>query len=44
MAGEKEWELEQAIREEGVPVNDNLLGELQFMRNELGIEGYEEYF
>ena len=44
VAGEKEWELEQAIRERGVQVNDNLLGELQFMRNELGIEGYEEYF
>ena len=44
VAGEKEWELEQTIREQGVPMNDNLRKELQFMRDELEIEGYEEYF
>ncbi len=44
VAGEREWELEQIIREQGVPANDNLRGELQFMRDELGIDGYEEYF
>ena len=44
VAGEKEWEREQIIREQGVPVNDNLRNELQVMRDELGIEGYEEHF
>jgi LDH2 family malate/lactate/ureidoglycolate dehydrogenase len=44
VAGEKEWELQQIIREQGVPVNDNLRKELQIMRDELEMEGYEEYF
>ena len=44
VAGEKEWEREQIMREQGVPVNDNLRNELQVMRDELGIEGYEEHF
>ena len=44
VAGEKEWELQRIIREQGVPVNTNLRQELQIMRDELGIEGYEEYF
>jgi LDH2 family malate/lactate/ureidoglycolate dehydrogenase len=44
VAGEKEWELEQIIREQGVPVNANLRKELEIMRDELEIEGYEEYF
>jgi LDH2 family malate/lactate/ureidoglycolate dehydrogenase len=44
VAGEKEWELERIIRERGVPVNANLRSELQFMRDELGIGGYEECF
>ena len=44
VAGEKEWEKERLIREQGVPVNPNLRQELQTMRDELGILGYEEYF
>ena len=44
VAGEKEYEQEQIIREQGVPVNPNLRRELQIMRDELGISGYEGYF
>jgi LDH2 family malate/lactate/ureidoglycolate dehydrogenase len=44
VAGEKEHELEKIIRERGVPVNPNLRQELQFMRDELKIEGYEQFF
>jgi L-2-hydroxycarboxylate dehydrogenase (NAD+) len=44
VAGEKEWEREQTIRQRGVPVNNNLRTELQTMRDELRIEGYETYF
>ena len=44
VAGEKEWEKEKLVREQGVPVNENLRRELQAMRDELGIEGYEAYF
>ena len=44
VAGEKEYELEQRIRKEGIPVNPNLRRELQGMRDELGIPGYEDYF
>ncbi len=44
VAGEKEYEQEQIIREQGVPVNPNLRRELQMMRDELGISGYEAYF
>ncbi len=44
VAGEKEWEKEKVVRERGVPVNENLRRELQVMRDELGIEGYGEYF
>jgi L-2-hydroxycarboxylate dehydrogenase (NAD+) len=44
VAGEKEYEAEKRVREQGVPVNPNLRQELQAMRDELGIEGYEEYF
>jgi L-2-hydroxycarboxylate dehydrogenase (NAD+) len=44
VAGEKEWEQEQIVRERGVPVNRNLRKELELMRDELGIEGYEAYF
>jgi L-2-hydroxycarboxylate dehydrogenase (NAD+) len=44
VAGEKEYEKEQTIREQGVPVNRNLLSQLQTMRDELGIGGYEAYF
>ena len=44
VAGEKEYEQEKSVREQGVPVNPNLLLELQTVRDELGIEGYEAYF
>jgi L-2-hydroxycarboxylate dehydrogenase (NAD+) len=44
VAGEKEYEAEQRIRAQGIPVNPNLQQELQFVRDELGIKGYEEYF
>jgi L-2-hydroxycarboxylate dehydrogenase (NAD+) len=44
VAGEKEHEAEKRVREQGVPVNPNLRQELQAMRDELGIERYEEYF
>jgi len=44
VAGEKEYENEKRIRQEGVPVNRNLRAELQLMRDELEIEGYEAYF
>ena len=44
VAGEKEYETEKSIRAQGVPVNQNLLLELQTVRDELGIEGYEAYF
>jgi LDH2 family malate/lactate/ureidoglycolate dehydrogenase len=44
VAGEKEYENEQRRREIGIPVNANLKSELQFMRDELDIEGYEAYF
>jgi L-2-hydroxycarboxylate dehydrogenase (NAD+) len=44
VAGEKEYELEKIIRQRGVPVNRNLRQELQLMRDELDIAGYEDYF
>jgi L-2-hydroxycarboxylate dehydrogenase (NAD+) len=44
VAGEKEYELEKIIRQRGVPVNRNLRQELQLMRDELDIAGYENYF
>jgi len=44
VAGEKEFEIEQRRRVEGIPVNANLKTELQLMRDALQIEGYEEYF
>ena len=44
VAGEKEWEMEKVVRERGVPVNPNLKRELQIIRDELEIEGYEEWF
>jgi LDH2 family malate/lactate/ureidoglycolate dehydrogenase len=44
VAGEKEWEKEAVIRQRGVAVNRNLRRELQMMRDELEIAGYEEYF
>ncbi len=44
VAGEKEHEAQKKVRELGVPVNENLRRQLQFMRDELEIEGYEAYF
>lgn len=44
VAGEKEYEMEQVRREQGIPVNPNLLDELRVVRDEVGIEGYEAYF
>ena len=44
IAGEKEYESEQAVRVQGIPVNANLRQELQLLRDELGITGYEAYF
>jgi LDH2 family malate/lactate/ureidoglycolate dehydrogenase len=44
VAGEKEHEKQQLIRERGIPVNRNLRRDLQTVRDELGIAGYETYF
>ncbi len=44
VAGEKEYEKEKEIQEKGVPVNDNLRQDLQFMRDTLDVQGYETYF
>jgi L-2-hydroxycarboxylate dehydrogenase (NAD+) len=44
VAGEKEYESEKVVRQRGVPVNRNLRSELQTMRDELGIAGYEAHF
>jgi len=44
VAGEKEHENEKRIRKEGIFVNPNLRRELQVMRDELNISGYEAYF
>jgi len=44
VAGEKEHEKEQEVRQRGIPVNPNLRQELQTVRDELHIPGYEAYF
>ncbi|MGC9467622.1 MAG: Ldh family oxidoreductase [Anaerolineae bacterium] len=44
VAGEKEHEKIPEIRNKGVPVNANLRRDLQFLRDELGVEGYTAYF
>jgi LDH2 family malate/lactate/ureidoglycolate dehydrogenase len=44
VAGEKEYENQIRIREQGVPVNKNLMDELLFLRKELQISGHDEYF
>jgi LDH2 family malate/lactate/ureidoglycolate dehydrogenase len=44
VAGEKEYERETIVRDQGIPVNQNLRQELQTLRDELGISGYESYF
>ena len=44
VAGEKEFENEQVVRQRGIPVNTNLRAELEAIRGELEIKGYEAYF
>ena len=44
VAGEKEYLETQRRTEQGIPVNPNLRQELQTMRDELKIAGYEAYF
>jgi L-2-hydroxycarboxylate dehydrogenase (NAD+) len=44
VAGEKEYESEKVVREQGIPVNCRLRQELQSMRDELNIPGYADYF
>ena len=44
VGGEKEFEREKTVREAGIPVNQSLRRELQVMRDELQIAGYEAYF
>ena len=44
VAGEKEHELQEMVRQRGVPVNQNLRRDLQTVRDELGIVDYEPYF
>jgi LDH2 family malate/lactate/ureidoglycolate dehydrogenase len=43
VAGEKEYEMEQRIRQEGITVNRNLRRDLQTVRDELHIPGYESW-
>jgi LDH2 family malate/lactate/ureidoglycolate dehydrogenase len=44
VAGEKEYEKVAEIWEKGVPVNPNLRKSLVFLREDLGVEGYEAHF
>jgi L-2-hydroxycarboxylate dehydrogenase (NAD+) len=44
VAGEKEHEMEEIVRELGVPLNRNLRHELAFMRDTLGITGFDVHF
>jgi L-2-hydroxycarboxylate dehydrogenase (NAD+) len=44
VAGEKEEERQELVRERGIPVNRNLRRDLQTVRDDLGIVGYEPYF
>jgi len=44
VAGEKEHEMEKTVCQRGVPVNRSLRLELQTMRDELDILGFEAYF
>ena len=43
VAGEKEHERAAMVRERGIPVNPNLRRDLQTVRDELGIPGYEPF-
>jgi LDH2 family malate/lactate/ureidoglycolate dehydrogenase len=44
VASEKEHEKEQEVRQRGIPVNPNLRQELQTVRDELHVTGYEACF
>jgi LDH2 family malate/lactate/ureidoglycolate dehydrogenase len=44
VAGEKEHERQELVHKRGIPVNRNLRRDLQTVRDELGIAGYEAYF
>jgi len=44
VAGEKEHERRQIVRDRGVPLNRNLRRDLGAVRDGLGIPGYEAYF
>ena len=44
VAGEKEYEQQERVRTQGIPVNRNLRRDLQSVRDELGIAGYESFF
>ncbi|MEJ2210984.1 MAG: Ldh family oxidoreductase, partial [Anaerolineae bacterium] len=44
VAGEKEHLAQQRVQKNGVAVNPGLRAELQLMRDELDIEGYDDYF
>ena len=44
VAGEKEHERQKQVRRRGIPVNRNLRRDLQTVRDELGIAGYDPYF
>jgi L-2-hydroxycarboxylate dehydrogenase (NAD+) len=44
VAGEKEHERQELVRQRGIPVNRNLRRDLQTVADQLGIAGYEPYF
>ena len=44
VAGEKEHEMQELVRERGIPVNRNLRRDLRDVRDELTIDGYKAYF
>ena len=44
VAGEKEHEMLESVRRRGIPVNRNLRQELQLLRDELSITGFDKYF
>jgi len=39
-AGEKEFEMEKTIKQEGVPVNRNLRKDILYLQHELGLDGF----
>jgi len=38
VAGEKEYEIEQKVRKQGVPINPNLEKNIRFIQDELSID------